>query len=158
MTLLIAATSAAGDDGLEASPAPGSRLADLRADLARIVEHGVPDDAYPWNGLWVWAETTLSLEGQEALVALLLEPHGDLVDGLSGCMDADEVAAFARLTYGPQHLLRRGEALVRVARRRPLQDGTLGLRQAREVELAFAVGTRSIILSCSNAMTYTSSE
>src|SRR3990167_6884633 len=25
----------------------------------------------------------------------LLEPHGDLVDGLSGCMDADEAAAFA---------------------------------------------------------------
>lgn len=76
-------------------PVQRTKLADLRADLARIAEHGVPDDAYPWNGLWLWAETSLSLEGQEALVALLLEPHGDLVDGLSGCMDADEAAAFA---------------------------------------------------------------
>ena len=37
-----------------------------------------------------WAETALGLEAQECLNSLLLEPYGDLVDGLSDCMSADE--------------------------------------------------------------------
>ncbi|WP_435258474.1 hypothetical protein ACSBLW_01460 [Thioclava sp. FR2] len=48
----------------------------------------------PWDALWQWGEANLSLEGQEALLALLLEPHGDIVDGLATCMAADESAAF----------------------------------------------------------------
>jgi hypothetical protein len=44
----------------------------------------------PWNTLWHWAEANLSLEGQEQLVSLLLEPHGDLVDDLAATMAADE--------------------------------------------------------------------
>ena len=43
----------------------------------------------------VWAETTLSAEGQEQLVSLLLEPYPDLVDDLADCMKADEAAHFA---------------------------------------------------------------
>lgn len=70
------------------------KLADLRADLARIAAYGVPDGPHPWNALWLWAESTLTLEGQEALIAALLEPHGALVDGLSDCMDADEAKTF----------------------------------------------------------------
>jgi len=71
-----------------------TKLADLRADLncihARL--NGWPEaGTHPWNTLWLWGETTLSLEGQEALLALMLEPHGDLIDGLGGCMSADEV-------------------------------------------------------------------
>jgi hypothetical protein len=77
-----------------AHPVQQGRLADLRADLGRIAAHGVPQTPYPWNALWLWAETALSLEGQEALVAALLEPHGALVDGLAHCMDADEDQAF----------------------------------------------------------------
>ena len=73
----------------------GKKLADLRGDLARLETQAFPDGPYPWNALWLWAETALSLEGQEALVALMLEPHGALIDGLGDCMDADEVAAFA---------------------------------------------------------------
>ena len=71
-----------------------AKLADLRADLALIAAQAVPDTPFPWNHLWLWAETSLSLEGQEALLAALMEPHGALVDGLSDCMDADEAKAF----------------------------------------------------------------
>jgi len=54
-----------------------------------------PQDAVkPWNALWRWGEETLSVEGQEALLSLLLEPHGDLVDDLAGEMGADEDRAF----------------------------------------------------------------
>lgn len=47
-------------------------------------------DAYPWNTLIEWAEATLSLEGQECLVSLVLEPHGQLVDELADTMQIDE--------------------------------------------------------------------
>ncbi|MBJ3774429.1 hypothetical protein JCR33_01950 [Acuticoccus sp. 2012] len=72
------------------------KLADLRHDLA-LVEASA--DAHlcapsPWDALWRWGEATLSLEGQEALLALLLEPHGDVVDALCETMDADEGAHF----------------------------------------------------------------
>ncbi len=76
-------------------PVQVAKLSHLRADLARIAAQGVPSGAFPWNALWFWAEAHLSLEGQEALVSLMLEPHGALVDGLSDCMDADEAKAFA---------------------------------------------------------------
>ena len=70
-----------------------AKLADLRADLDRIAGRlsGWPEaGTHPWNTLWLWGETALSLEGQEALLALMLEPHGDLIDGLGECMSADE--------------------------------------------------------------------
>ncbi len=78
-------------------PAQIAKLADLRVDLDRIAAHltqwpGL--GAHPWDQLWHWAEAALSLEGQEALLALMLEPHGALIDDLADCMDADETAAF----------------------------------------------------------------
>ncbi|RYG91429.1 hypothetical protein EU803_10075 [Loktanella sp. IMCC34160] len=78
-------------------PIQVSKLADLRGDLERIaakLDDFPSSDTYPWNALWIWGEETLSEEGQEALLALVLEPHGDLVDGLSDCMSADESAGF----------------------------------------------------------------
>ncbi len=45
---------------------------------------------YPWDKLYLWAEQHLSLEGQEQLAMLLMEPYGELVDGLTECMTADE--------------------------------------------------------------------
>src|SRR5690606_40628573 len=63
------------------------------SDLTRL--EGFPgDDPRPWDALWVWGEETLSLEGQEQLFALLIEPHGNLVDELAACMSADEAVAF----------------------------------------------------------------
>ncbi len=79
-------------------PRQQRKLADLRQDLARIADHIEADwdrhASHPWDALWRWAEETLSLEGQEQMVALMIEPHGELVDGLAECMDADESAAF----------------------------------------------------------------
>jgi hypothetical protein len=74
------------------------KLDALRRDLSRLAEHiadwPAPGLRHPWDALWRWGEAELSLEGQEALLALMLEPHGDLVDGLADCMTADEKTAF----------------------------------------------------------------
>ena len=79
-------------------PIQVSKLADLRADLDRLADRLLdwpdPADRHAWDALWRWGESQLSLEGQEALLALMLEPHGDLVDGLTDCMSADEAGAF----------------------------------------------------------------
>jgi hypothetical protein len=78
-------------------PLQVARLRDLRADLARIGERiaAMPGTAgLPWDALWRWGAATLTLEGQEQLFALMLEPHGALVDGLSHCMGANEAIAF----------------------------------------------------------------
>ena len=79
-------------------PIQQRKVAELRADLAAIEAHAAADAAFagdlPWDALWRWGEGALTLEGQEALVSLMLEPHGSLVDGLAESMDADEDAAF----------------------------------------------------------------
>jgi hypothetical protein len=69
----------------------------LKADLAHLqshVEAGALDGERPWDQLYEWGEKHLSIEGQEQLVSLMLEPHGDLVDDLAAAMSADEGAAF----------------------------------------------------------------
>lgn len=73
-----------------------ARLADLRADLARLLPHVAEalDADHPWDKLLTWAEGSLSLEGQELLVSLMLEPYGDIIDGLGPCMAAVEQAGF----------------------------------------------------------------
>ena len=73
------------------------KLIMLRADLARLQEHvtaGALDGEAPWDRLYDWAEANLSIEGQEQLVSLLLEPYGELVDDLADRMGADEDSAF----------------------------------------------------------------
>jgi hypothetical protein len=67
-------------------PIQQEKLADLRADLTRIAAAlpAFPQGDRPWNRLWLWGEATLTIEGQEALLALMLEPHGDLIDDLDG--------------------------------------------------------------------------
>lgn len=70
-----------------------AKLTDLRSDLRALTDHikvaGLTGH-FPWNRIWIWAETNLNLEGQEQLAALLLEPYSHLVDGLACCMAADE--------------------------------------------------------------------
>jgi len=65
----------------------------LRADFEKLSRH-LSDNSLsentPWDGLYRWAEGALSLEGQEQLVSLMLEPYGDLVDELAAGMCADE--------------------------------------------------------------------
>ena len=78
-------------------PIQVQKLAQLRADLdsmrAYIETESLLED-HPWDRFYRWAEAKLSLEGQEQLVSLLLEPYGELVDELSRCMDADEHVSF----------------------------------------------------------------
>jgi hypothetical protein len=79
-------------------PAQVAKLAELRTDLARLAEHIAAGwnqlAPQPWNALWLWGEAQLSEEGQECLLALLLEPHGAIVDDLADRLDADETARF----------------------------------------------------------------
>lgn len=45
---------------------------------------------HAWNALILWASDALSLEGQELVVSMVLEPYGHLVDELTESMHADE--------------------------------------------------------------------
>jgi len=74
-----------------------ARIKALRCDIMQVVT--VADDVfltqrYPWDSLYQYAETAFSLEGQELLIALMLEVHGPLIDDLSGNLHADETVAF----------------------------------------------------------------
>jgi hypothetical protein len=75
------------------------KLRNLRADLARLSDHVASAwhrrGPTPWDALWRWAAGALSLEGQEQLLALMLEPHGALIDDLAETMHVDEDATFA---------------------------------------------------------------
>jgi hypothetical protein len=65
------------------------KLADLRADLARLSAHIETADLsndQPWDRLYNWAEDNLTLEGQESVASLILEAYGDLVDDLAPSM------------------------------------------------------------------------
>ncbi len=76
-----------------------ARLADLRSGLAALATHiekrWDPNAFHPWDALWVWGRDHLPIEGQEALLSLMLEPHGALIDGLADCLNADEGSGFA---------------------------------------------------------------
>lgn len=77
-------------------PLQVEKLSDLRSDLGQIetrLKTWPGDETQPWDALWRWGER-LSLEGQEALLALLLEPHGDSIDDLADMMGADETECF----------------------------------------------------------------
>lgn len=72
------------------------RVAVLADDLAALAAAAGPllSGPTPWNALYRHACDALSVEGQEAVVALLLEPHGALVDDLAETMQADEDTVF----------------------------------------------------------------
>lgn len=74
-----------------------AKLSALRADLealaAHVEAHGL-DGPRVWDRLMLWATDNLSTEGQEQCAALILEPYGDVVDGLADAMGADEQAVF----------------------------------------------------------------
>ncbi len=75
------------DDGRQSE-----RIATLRGELAELEALATPQwlsEPYPWDRL-IEATGRCSLECQELVVALVLEPHGDLVDGLVDCMASDE--------------------------------------------------------------------
>ena len=70
-----------------------AKLADLRGDLTALstwLDHADLTAENPWNGLWHWAEDTLTLEGQEQLASLLMEPYPQIVDDLADDMSCNE--------------------------------------------------------------------
>ena len=82
---------------------------DLQA-LSRHVEDGALEGGnYPWQRLYDWAQDSLSLEGQEQLVCLMLEPYGDLVDDCENMLVAEEQNGFtidgAMKIAGVKHIL-----------------------------------------------------
>ncbi len=69
------------------------RIEELKIDLAQLqgrVQAQALRRRAPWDELLRWSESALSLEGQEMVVTLALEPHGDLVDDLADAMAVDE--------------------------------------------------------------------
>ncbi len=65
----------------------------LRGDLDVLLEKSLElsgSTLYPWNILYKWGMAQMSIEGQEALISLMMEPYGALIDDLSSTMSADE--------------------------------------------------------------------
>jgi len=93
---LLARSARALDHWCTEHPVQLAKLAALKADVATLLARAGTDlgPDHPWDRLITWAEGTLSPEGQELLVSLVLEPYGPLVDGLGPCMAAVEEAGF----------------------------------------------------------------
>ena len=80
-----------------ADPKQQTAIAGLAVDLATLTREApaiLDRSPLPWDALYRFVETHFSLEGQEASVALLLEPQGEFVDDLADKMSADEGAVF----------------------------------------------------------------
>ena len=74
-------------------PVQKPKIKQLKLDLEQLQEHISRFDfnqENPFDGLYLWTEQNLSLEGQEQLAMLLIELYPELVDGLTQCMTADE--------------------------------------------------------------------
>ncbi len=73
------------------------RISELKQDLCKLMHYvrssGLKVD-YPWDALVKWSEQEFSIEGQELVVTLVIEPHGWLVDDLADTMAIDEARYF----------------------------------------------------------------
>jgi hypothetical protein len=81
-----------------ADPRQSALITALRADLEAMTREApaiLDRQAQPWDAFYCFAEGRLSLEGQEACVSLLLEPHGDVIDDLAETMKADDSVSYA---------------------------------------------------------------
>lgn len=73
-------------------PQQVTKIQSLKNDLALLDAHLAKEDLFnnhPWDRLHRWADEALSIEGQECLASLLLEPYGHLVDDLVDTMATD---------------------------------------------------------------------
>lgn len=84
-------------------PVQVKKLAQLRqglADLSSYLDESMDWDATnPWDALWQWGDANLQIEAQEALLSLLLEPHGSIIDDLACCM-SDNQTVFNQINGG----------------------------------------------------------
>ena len=67
-----------------------ARIEQLEAEIAELT-NWCNDESnlvkpYPWNGIYQFVEDNFSLECQEMVVSLIIEPHGALVDNLADNM------------------------------------------------------------------------
>ncbi|MCR9177469.1 MAG: hypothetical protein NXI19_15865 [Alphaproteobacteria bacterium] len=87
-----------------ADPRQAERIAILREDLISVsawIADLAPETPRPLDRLFRRAEQHLSVEGQELLVAILIELRPDLVDGLADTMASDETESLdPRWTVG----------------------------------------------------------
>ncbi len=80
-----------------AHPIQAGRVAGLARDLEALELRVRADDLdarYPWDRLMNWAAAALSMEGQELLASLMLEPYGELVNPLAERMSDRDADAF----------------------------------------------------------------
>jgi len=78
-------------------PLQKTKLENLSVDMRKLQAHIGSADLLadqPWNRLYKWAEVSLSTEGQECVVSLMLEPYAELVDGMTCCMSSLDESAF----------------------------------------------------------------
>lgn len=71
-------------------PMQRAKIADLCRDLdvlTGFLETRDLGDEFPWDRLVLWSETELSVEGQELVASLILEPYPGLVDHLAESME-----------------------------------------------------------------------
>ena len=73
-------------------PRQSASIIGLTADLDALASESTTllSRRFAWDAIYLFAEQHFTLEGQEACVALLLEPQGALVDDLAETMKADE--------------------------------------------------------------------
>ncbi len=76
-----------------------ARIAALRHDLRTLAEwtaegSQIVAGSAPWDALYRRAAGALSIEGQELLVSLLLEPYPDLIDELGEALQVDHEEPF----------------------------------------------------------------
>ncbi|MGE4595004.1 MAG: hypothetical protein AAEF23_05750 [Gammaproteobacteria bacterium] len=67
-----------------------ARIAQLETEIAELASWCDDENnlvkPYPWNGIYQFVEDNFSLECQEMVVSLIIEPHGTLVDDLADTM------------------------------------------------------------------------
>ncbi len=75
-----------------------ARIEKLEAEVERLGHWCGDEDnltkPYPWNSIYQFAEDNFSLECQEMVVSLVIEPNGALVDDLADTMFATTVPQF----------------------------------------------------------------
>lgn len=89
---LLASGRRSLDHWATTDPEQAGKIARLRLDLLAVQSQidAIPEStSQPWNHLHEWADQMLSLEGQEYLASLMLEPYGDLVDSLAESLSHD---------------------------------------------------------------------
>ena len=75
------------------------KLEEISRDLTHISNYVKKfnfEVSYPWDKLFNWSKKNLSMEGQEFIVSLMMEPYGYLVDELAFTM-SDNTQSYVRI-------------------------------------------------------------